>query len=222
MNLNANKSTGLDKIPAKVLSLSADVIAPSLKYIDDWKRARVIPIYKSEDRRKCENYRPISILPIVSKVFQKEVFGQLYRYLSNNALLSRFQSGFRPKHSTLSALIQICDNLLKNMDDGKLNCLVFLNVRKAFDSKNHEILLNKFLWSNGKSIKMVSIISMNNRVQQCLVNGQLSSLKTITCGVPQGSILGPLLFLLYIDDTPDSLSHSTPSLYADDTEICAS
>ena len=129
-NLKLNKSTGLDKIPAKVLRLSADIIAPSLTYIfnlslytgiyiDEWKRARVIPIYKSEDRRKCENYRPISTLPIVSKVFEREVFRQLYAYLSNNSLLSKFQSGFQHKHSTLSALIQMCDDLLKNMDNGK-------------------------------------------------------------------------------------------------------
>ena len=132
MNLKINKSTGLDKIPANVLRLSADIIAPSLTYIfnlsldtgiyvDDWKRARVIPIYKSEDRRKCANYRPISILPIVSKVFEREVFRQLYGYLSNNSLLSKFQSWFRPKHSTLSALMQMCDNLLKNMDSGQIN-----------------------------------------------------------------------------------------------------
>ena len=131
---------------------SADIIAPSLTYIfnlsldtgvyvDDWKRARVIPIYKSEDRRKCENYRPISIIPNVSKIFEKEVFRQLYGYLSSNSLLSSFQSGFRPKHSTLSALIQLCDNIFKSMDDGKLNCVVFLDVRKAFDSINHEILI---------------------------------------------------------------------------------
>ena len=118
MNLKTKKSTGLDKIPAKVLKLSADIISPSLTYIfnrsletgtyiDDWKKARVIPIFKSDDRRKCENYRPISILPIISKVFEKEIFRQLYCYLSKNELLSRFQSGFRPKHSTLSALIQL-------------------------------------------------------------------------------------------------------------------
>jgi hypothetical protein len=153
MNLKINKSTGLDKIPANVLRLSADIIAPSLTYIfnlsldtgiyvDDWKRARVIPIYKYEDRRKCENYRPISILPIVSKLFEREVFRQLYGYHSNNSLLSKFQSGFRPKHSTLSALIQMCDNyLLKNMDSCQINCIVFLDVRKAFDSINHEILI---------------------------------------------------------------------------------
>ena len=114
-NLKSNKSTGLD------LKLSSDIIAPSLAfifnlsletgiYVDDWKRARVLPIYKAEDKRKCENYRPISILPIVSKVFEREVFNQVYRYLSENSLLSRFQSGFRPKHSTLSALIQMCDD----------------------------------------------------------------------------------------------------------------
>ena len=112
-------------------------------YVDDWKRARVTLIYKSEDKKKCENYRPISILPIISKVFGREVFRQLYHYLSENSLLSRYQSGFRPKHSTLSALIQMCDEWLQNMDNGNLNCVVFLDVRKAFDSINHEILLQK-------------------------------------------------------------------------------
>ena len=103
-NLKSNKSTGQDKIPAKILQLSSDIIAPSLThifnlsletgiYVDDWKRARVIPIYKVEDKRKCENYRPISILPVVSKVFETEMFNQVYRYLCEN-LLSRFQFGF--------------------------------------------------------------------------------------------------------------------------------
>ena len=156
MNLNykTKKSTGLDKMPAKVLNLSADIISPSLTYIfnrsletgtyiDDWKKARVVPIFKSDDRRKCENYRPISIIPIVSKVFEKEIFRQLYCYLSKNELMSRFQSGFRPKHSTLSALIQLCDQLLKNRDNGKMNCVAFHDVKKAFDTINHKILLHK-------------------------------------------------------------------------------
>ena len=110
------------------------------------------------------------------------------------------------------------------MDDGKLNCLVFLDVRKTVDSTNHEILLSKmrhFFGVTGNQLKWFQS-NLGNRAQQCLVNGQLSNPKTITCGVPQGSILGPLLFLLYINDMPDSLSHSTPSFYADDTEICAS
>ena len=228
MRLKPNKCTGLDKIPAKVLRLSADIIAPSLTYIfnlsldtgiyvDEWKRAQVIPIYKSKDR-------PVYILPIVSKVFEREVFRQLYGYLSDNSLLSKFQSAFRPKHSTLSTLIRMCDDLLKNMDNGELNCVVFLDVRKAFDSINHEILLDKmhnFFGITGTQLKWFESY-LNNRVQQCLINGQLSSPKTITCGVLQGSIMGPLLFLLYINDMPDSLSYSVSSLYADDTEIYAS
>ena len=112
-------------------------------YVDDRKRASVISIYKADDERKCENYRPISILPVVSKVFEREVFNQVYRYLSENSLLSRFQSGFRPKHSTLSVLIQMCDDWLQSMDNGNLNCVVFLDVQTAFESVNHEILLTK-------------------------------------------------------------------------------
>ena len=150
--LKACKATGLDNIPAKILKLSADIIAPSLTfifnlslatgiYIDEWKQARVTPIFKSGDRRQCENYRPISILPVVSKVFEREVFRQLYSYLTENSLLSKFQSGFRPKHSTATALIQMCDEWLENMDNGKLNGVVFLDIKKAFDSINHHILL---------------------------------------------------------------------------------
>ena len=234
-NLKANKSTGLDKIPAKILKLSAEIIAPSLTYIfnlslasgiyiNEWKRARVTPIYKSEDKTKCENYRLISILPVISKVLEKEIFRQLYGYLTDNDLLSKLQSGFRPKHSTLSALIQLCDDWLSNTDVGKINCVVFLDIRKAFDSINHEILLQKMNLNfgiSGNALKWFDSY-IKDREQQCIVNGQLSSSKKIICGVPQGSILGPLLFLLYINDMPDSLNNTTASLYADDTEIYAS
>ena len=119
-HLKASKATGIDNIPAKVLKAASHIIAPSLTvifkqslstgiYLNDWKLARVSPIYKSEDRKKCENYRPISILPIISKVFEREVFTQIYKYLNENALLSKSQSGFRPKHGTVGALIQMCD-----------------------------------------------------------------------------------------------------------------
>lgn len=153
-NLKVSKSTDLDKIPAKVLKIASSIIAPSLTFIfnlslssgifiDDWKNARVCPVYKGNDRRDMGNYRPISILPIISKVFEKEVFQQLYHYLKVNSVLSKFQSGFRPLHSTVSALIQMCDDWSDNMDKGKLTGVVFLDIRKAFDSVDHSILLEK-------------------------------------------------------------------------------
>ena len=113
----------------------------SLTYIDSWKKARVTPIFKYDDRQKCDNYRPISILPLIGKIFVKEVFDQLYEHLSQNLLLSKYQSGFRPKHSTMSALIHMCDQWQENMDNGMLNRVVFLDIRKGFDSIDHCILL---------------------------------------------------------------------------------
>ena len=221
--LKACKATGLDKIPAKILKLSANIIAPSLTftfnlslatgiYIDEWKQVRVTPIFKSGDRRQCKNYRPISVLPVVSKVFEKEVFRQLYSYLTENSLLSKFQSGFRPKHSTVTALIQMCDEWLENMDNGKLNGVVFLDIKKAFDSINNHILLNRMtelLRIFGMELKWFESYLMS-REQQCSVNGESSSNKVMSCGVPQGSILGPLIFLLYINDLPDCLKSTTP------------
>ena len=234
-NLKASKATGVDNIPAKVLKAVSHIIAPSLTvifkqslstgiYINDWKLARVSPIYKSEDRKKCENYRPISILPIISKVFEREVFTQIYEYLNENSLLSKSQSGFRPKHGTVGALIQMCDQWLSDMDKGKINGVVFLDIRKAFDSINHKILLRKLKNQFGiHDIELKWFESyLTNREQICLVNGHTSLPKKIRCGVPQGSILGPLLFLLYVNDMPDHLKKTTPYLYADDTQISSS
>ena len=119
-----------------------------------------------------------------------------------------------------AAFIQMCDEWLENMDNGKLNGVIFLDI----DSINHGILLNKMKKRFGiSSIELKWFESyLSNREQQCSINEQLSSEKTITCGVPQGSILGPYLFLLYITDLPESLSSTTPCIYADDTQIFSS
>ena len=118
-----------------------------------------------------DNYRPISILPVVSKILERYVFNQIYKFLNDNSILSKYQSGFRPKNSTLTALLQMCDTLYeKNMDHGKLNGVVFPEIRKAFDSNDHTILLQKM------------------RFQFGITNTELEwfSPKKITCGVPQG------------------------------------
>ena len=234
-NLKTSKSTGMDSIPARVLKISAEIISPSLTwifnlciktgvYIDDWKKAWVVPIFKSEDRKKCENYRPISISPIISKIFERSVFNQLYEFLNANNLLSKHQFGFRPKYSTLAALIQMCDAWYENMDNGELNGVVFIDIRKAFDSINHNILLRKMKEQFGISNIELKLFEsyLSDREQVSFVNGAMSAPKRIVCGVPQGSILGPLLFLLYINDLPDCLEKSTPCLYADDSQIFSS
>ena len=232
--LKVSKSTGLDKIPAKVLKIASSIIAPSLTFIfnlslssgifiDDWKNARVCPVYKGNDRRDMGNYRPISILPIISKVFEKEVFQQLYHYLKVNSILSKFQSGFRPLHSTVSALIQMCDDWSDNMDKGRVTGVVFLDIRKAFDSVDHSILIEKVQFYGVADRELMWFKSyLTARQQQCLVNGCLSSQSNLLCGVPQGSILAPLLFLIYINDLPNCLKFTTPCLYADDTKIFTS
>jgi hypothetical protein len=114
-NLKISKTTDIDTIPSRALKIAADIIAPSITWIfnlslqtgifvDAWKKAWVSPIYKSGDRRLCESYRPISILPVISKILERSVFDQLYKFLNDNSLLSKYQSDFRPKNSTLTAL----------------------------------------------------------------------------------------------------------------------
>ena len=177
--------------------------------------AKIIPIYKSEDRKKCENYRPISILPVISKVFESEIFSQLYEHLSDR------QCGFRPKYGTNAALLEMCDLWLSHIDKGELNGVVILDIRKAFDSIKHKILFKKLKNQFGICDNELNWFSsyLNDRMQVCYVNGQTSAPKIIVNGIPQGSILGPLLFLLYINDLPDNLEKSIPFLYADDAQI---
>ena len=137
-----------------MLKLSAEIITPSLTwifnfsvktgiYVDEWKKDWRLPSFKSDDRQKCENFRPISILPIISKIFERSVFNQLYNFLNENSLLSKYHFGFRPKNSTLSALIQMCDAWHASMDCGDVNAVVFVDIRKAFDSSSRNILLRK-------------------------------------------------------------------------------
>ena len=152
--LKTKKAIGLDNIPNRLLKLAADSSAPSLTFIfnlsissgifpDEWKIAKILPMYKSGPRNVLENYRPISILPLVAKVLEKEVHKQLYQHLAENNLLHPCQQGFRPKRSTHSALIKVTDHWLSNMDKGFVSVVVFLDLEKAFDIVKHSLLINK-------------------------------------------------------------------------------
>ena len=204
-----SKATGLDKISARFLRESADLVADHLCAIfnksivtgifpDEWKLSKVIPLFKQGNRLNVNNYRPISVIPVVAKVFERIVYDQLYDYLTKNDLISSHQSGFRSLHSTVTALLEATDNWAYNIDHGNVNAVVFLNLKKAFDTIDHGILvlkLNKYGVSGTAFEWFQSYLF--SRKQCCFVNGSLSENRPLACGIPQGTILGPLLFNLY-------------------------
>ena len=217
--------------PAKLIRKCPDLIANSLCTIfnrsitcgifpDEWKCSKVIPLFKQGERFDLNNYRPISVTPIIAKVLERIVYNQLYGYLTMNNLISSQQSGFRSLHSTVTALLHATDNWAFNIDKGNINTVVFLDLKKAFDTVDHDILLSK-LEAYGIKDSTYSFFKsyLNIRTQKCVVNGSISESKSLAFGIPQGTILGPLLFILYINDLPNCLENSEPQMYADDTHL---
>ena len=222
--LSKTKSTGLDNISADIISGPlCDLFNKCLMsgiFPDDWKCARVIPLFKQGESFDLNNYRPISVISVVAKVFERIVYDQLYNFLSNEGIISKQQSGFQSLHSTVSALLEATDSWAFNIDRGYVNAIVFLDLKKAFDTVDHELLLTKMnqYGIQGKSRDWFKSYLMNC-TQRCSVNGCLSDFTTLKCGVPQGTIPGPFLFLIYINDLLNCLSFSSPRMYADDTHI---
>ena len=227
--INVNKAHGLDEILCRLIKEAAPENAQSLcdlfnKSIDmgifpkEWKKAKVTSVHKGKEKFEQSNYRPILVIPIISKMFEKLVFNQLYSYLSIIKIAHNHQSGFRPFHSTVMALLDATNEWYTNIDNGFLNTVVFLDLTKAFDTVDHKILFSKLeLYGiKGDSLKWFESY-LSFREQNCRMNGYTSKSREITCGVPQSSILGPLLFQIYINDLPSCLKHANPRMYADDT-----
>lgn len=229
--MSNKKSTGVDNISILMIKMAVPTIVPSLTHICNrslsertfptkWKRSKIIPIHKSGNKKSANNYRPISILPSVSKILERLVQVQLTDYLKFNNILSEAQSGFRKNHSTISALLKVTDDWLSAIDHGLLTGAVFIDLRKAFDTVDPFILLNK-LSNIGVSASCLSWFRsyLTGRRICTVINSSTSKESSIDYGVPQGSILGPLLFVIYIDDLVKHLEQCSVHLYADDTVI---
>ena len=187
---------------------------------DKLKIAKIKPIFKKENPHIPDNYRPISLLPAISKVFEKIVFIQVYEYFMENKLLYTSQYGFRTLHSTELAALELSDKIYLQMDKKETPLAIFLDLSKAFDTIDHSILLNKLQYYGIKNTSFKWFSSyLTNRLQYVQYDGQESDLSTITTGVPQGSILGPLLFIIYMNDIHKVTDKFNFILYADDTSL---
>ena len=183
------------------------------------KSARVNPLFKKNCRSEVGNYRPVSILCVISKILERAVYNQLEAFVTKNNLIYEFQSGFRGNFSTDTCLIHLTDHIKKNTSKGLYTGMITLDLQKAFDTVDLEILCQK--------LSVIGVVSvewfrsyLSDRTQMVNVNNTSSDFQKITCGVPQGSILGPLLFLCYVNDMSMSISGECKlMLYADNSAI---
>jgi hypothetical protein len=230
-SMEKKTTCGDDEISLLVIKIVIESIAPILATLinqtmaqgyfpNSLKVAKVIPIYKSGPKDNISNYRPISILNSFSKIYEKIIQIRLDSFITKNNLLDNSQYGFRKQHSTEFALINLVDKIANFIEDKKYVICIMIDIKKAFDSLNHKILIGKLLnyGFRGNVIKLLQSY-LSNRYQYVVYNGQTSTSRQITTGIPQGSILGPLLFLLYINDLKTSLNEDTPILFADDATL---
>lgn len=229
--LKISKGTGLDGIPARFIKDGADVLKDQLTHIInlsietstvplDFKYARVKPLFKKQSRLDVSNYRPISILSVASKLLEKAIFTQMEKYLKENNILYGFQSGFRGGFSTETCLVRLSDYIRSQSSLGNYTGMVLIDLQKAFDTVDHNILCSKLRAMGFSNVDWFKSY-LGGRRQLVSVNGVNSDPTIITCGVPQGSILGPLLFLCYVNDMPISVNCKL-LLYADDSALIVS
>ena len=232
--LVTSKACGPNSIPTHILKTNLESLVSPIKYIINLsfsegcfpqllKLADVCPIFKKKDKNKCENYRPISLLSNLSKIFERAMHTRTYEFFESHSIFSNLQFGFRKKHSTTHALLEIIEKIKEKLDKRTFSCGVFIDLEKAFDTVNHKILIQKLEFYGIRGVASQWFLSyLTNRQQRVKFNGIKSSFKNITCGVPQGSILGPLLFLIYINDMKNSTKNSILHHFADDTNLLCS
>ena len=233
-NLKASKLAGIDNVPQRMIRDTAEELYKSLSHLvnlsiqtsmfpNTEKSCKVTPIFKSGDPSNIVNYRPITVTPVLSKVLGKVSFDQLSTYLDSNKLLSPHQFGFRQGRSTQHAVTLLRDRINLNIDKGLCTGVVYMDLRKSFDTVCHSTLLQKLSHYeiHDKELNLISDY-LFNRKQYVLYDNVKSYGEKVTCGVPQGSIVGPLLFGIMINDFHQVLYKTNTILYADDTVIyCA-
>ena len=176
-------------------------------------------LFKKGDRSKTSNYRPVSLLSNIGKIQERIVFKHMYNHFVNNNLLFKYQSGFRPGHSTTYQLVDIFHHICQSFDEKQYSCMVFCDISKAFDKVWHKGLLFKFRQNGIKGNLLLWISNyLTSRKQRVQINSATSSLLSVNAGVPQGSVLGPLLFLIYVNDIAENLL-SLVRLFADDSSL---
>ena len=224
-------AVGVDGINARQLKLSmpncVSVITHLINYSfstcefpDKWKYAIVKPLPKAHSAALPTDYRPISLLPTVSKVLEKIVSVQVLKYLKNHELMDPLQSGFKESHSTLSALLKVTNDIFDALDNSEVSILVLLDYSKAFDTINHQLLLAKMQALGFKYSALDWFSSyLSNRFQTVVVEDEKSSWQSVANGVPQGSVLGPLLFSILVSDLRHCIQCSRYHMYADDTQL---
>ena len=229
--IDSNKSASIDNISTRVLKDAFEYLTKQLTHMfnwslktcsfpNSWKKATVVPLHKSGDKSNVNNLRPVSLLSLPGKLLEKLFHKRVSQYLEGNGLLNKGQNGFRkgPIGIEIGTVAQLTDYVLLGINNKKFTLAAFVDLRKAFDKVSHDILCKK-LYKFGLHNNIVAWLENypTNRKQRCKVNGITSNYQDITCGVPQGSILGPMLFLLYIIDIKSTLNLCKSKLYADDT-----